>query len=80
MLILAQMDSGPLKPLVWIGSSYRDLRKLSDRVQDNIGYAIYFAQIGKRHPSAKVLKVSAVLVSWRLWRTISAELTVLFTQ
>ena len=50
------MDSGPLKPLVWIGSSYRDLCKLSDRVQDNIGYAVYFAQIGKRHSSAKVLK------------------------
>ena len=50
------MAHGSLKPVVWIGSSLDDLRRLSDVVQDEIGYAIYFAQQGRRHSSAKVLK------------------------
>ena len=45
-----------LRPVIWIGSSLDDLRRLSDAVQDEIGYAIYFAQQGRRHTSAKVLK------------------------
>jgi len=47
---------GVLKPVIWIGSSRDDLRRLSEPVQDEIGYAIYFAQQGQRHTSAKVLK------------------------
>jgi phage-related protein len=50
------MAEGALRPVVWIGSSLDDLRRLSDAVQDEIGYAIYFAQQGRRHTSAKVLK------------------------
>ena len=50
------MKPGALKPLIWVGSSRDDLCALSDRAQDKIGYAMYFAQIGRRHPSAKVLK------------------------
>lgn len=50
------MADGTLKPVIWIGSSRDDLRRLSDSAQDEIGYAIYFAQQGRRHPSAKVLK------------------------
>lgn len=42
--------------MIWIGSSLDDLRRLSSDVQDEIGYAIYFAQQGRRHSSAKVLK------------------------
>lgn len=45
-----------LKPVIWIGSSLDDLRELSESVQDEIGYAIYFAQQGRRHSSAKILK------------------------
>lgn len=56
MLKLAQMPDAPLKPVIWIGSSRDDLRRLSDHVQDEIGYALYFAQQNKRHRSAKVLK------------------------
>jgi len=50
------MADGALRPVIWIGSSLDDLRRLSDTVQDEIGYAIYFAQQGRRHTSAKVLK------------------------
>ncbi len=50
------MADGILKPVIWIGSSLDDLSRLSEIVQDEIGYALYFAQQGRRHPSAKVLK------------------------
>jgi phage-related protein len=45
-----------LKPVVWIGSSHDDLVRMSADVQDDFGYALYFAQRGRRAPSAKVLK------------------------
>ena len=44
------------KPVVWIGSSKEDLRKLPASVQDVFGYALFLAQTGKRHPHAKPLK------------------------
>jgi phage-related protein len=50
------MDGGTLKPVIWLGSSRDDLCRLSDAVQDEVGYALYFAQQNRRHPSAKVLK------------------------
>ncbi|OGI41841.1 MAG: addiction module toxin RelE [Candidatus Muproteobacteria bacterium RBG_16_64_11] len=45
-----------IRPVVWIGTSRRDLRKLPGGVQDVFGYALYLAQIGKKHLSAKPLK------------------------
>jgi len=42
--------------VIWIGSSHDDLIAMSSEIQDEIGYALYFAQQGRRHPSAKVLK------------------------
>jgi phage-related protein len=50
------MDSGTLKPLVWIGSSYHDLLALPREVRRSIGFVLYFAQEGGRHQSTKVLK------------------------
>jgi phage-related protein len=46
----------PLKPVDWVGSSYRDFRAFPDAVQDAMGYALYRAQLGKLHESAKPLK------------------------
>jgi phage-related protein len=46
----------PPKPLIWMGSSKKDLRGLPADVVDVFGYALYLAQIGKRHDSTKVLK------------------------
>jgi len=50
------MTEGPfLKPVVWVGSSRRDLWAFPDPVQDHMGYAIYVAQRGGKHRDAKVL-------------------------
>ena len=45
-----------IKPVVWIGTSRQDLRKLPGDVQNVFGYSLYLAQSGKKHPSAKPLK------------------------
>jgi phage-related protein len=44
-----------LKPVVWVGSSRRDLRAFPEPVQDRVGYALYVAQTGGRHSDTKVL-------------------------
>jgi len=43
------------KPVIWVGSSRRDMRELPGPVQDHLGYALYVAQCGGRHRDAKVL-------------------------
>ena len=43
------------KPLVWIGSAHRDMQQLPEPVQDDLGYALYVAQIGGKHRNAKPL-------------------------
>ena len=45
-----------IKPLVQIGSSHEDLKEFPTAVQDEIGYALYVAQIGDKHPKTKPLK------------------------
>jgi phage-related protein len=50
------MAEEPLKRVVWMGSSLDDLRKLSGDVQDGIGFALYHAQRGERHPDTKMMK------------------------
>lgn len=47
----------PEKSLYWLGSSYDDLRKMPDEIQDVFGYALDLAQNGKRHQKAKPFKV-----------------------
>jgi phage-related protein len=50
------MSGATVKPVSWIGSSYKDFREFPDPVQDAMGYALYQAQIGLKHASAKPLK------------------------
>jgi len=45
----------PLKPLIWVGASLKDLREFPAPVQDHMGYALYLAQRGGKHQDAKVL-------------------------
>ena len=45
-----------LKPLIWMGSSRKDLKALPALVQDVFGYALYLAQTGGRHVDAKPLR------------------------
>ena len=44
-----------IKPVVWIGSTKDDLVAFPEEVVDAIGYALYEAQKGNKHPSAKPL-------------------------
>jgi phage-related protein len=43
------------KPVIWVGSSRKDLREFPDIVQDHVGYALYVAQQGSRHRDTKTL-------------------------
>jgi len=45
-----------VKTLYWVGSSKKELLALSEEVLDVFGYALYLAQIGKKHEQAKPLK------------------------
>lgn len=50
------MGSPPVKPLVWVGSSLKDLREFPDEVKDEIGFALYEAQCRLKPTAAKPLK------------------------
>ncbi len=45
-----------IRSVVWIRSSHEDLKKFPADVQDEMGYALYIAQIGDKHPKAGPLK------------------------
>src|SRR5580704_6285513 len=45
-----------LKPVVWIGSSKADFLEFPEEVKDLVGYALYVAQQGGKHPDAKPLQ------------------------
>jgi phage-related protein len=44
------------KPVFWIGNSLEELKKFPDEVRDEMGYALYLAQMDNKHPMAKPLK------------------------
>ena len=48
-------DEPPLRPVVWVGSSRKELREFPDPVQDHMGYALYLAQRGGKHRDTKPL-------------------------
>ena len=48
-------DSPAPKPLVWLGSSRKDLREFPDDAKSELGYALFVAQCGGRHRKAKPL-------------------------
>jgi phage-related protein len=50
------MERDSEKPLIWIGSSKRDLMALPILVRKFFGHALHFAQNGERHDAAKVLR------------------------
>jgi phage-related protein len=45
-----------VKPLEWVGPTQDDLKAFPLVARRNIGYALHFAQMGDKHPSAKPLK------------------------
>ena|SRR2546422_11583088 len=50
------MTAAALKPVVWLGDALRTLRTFPSGVQDEVGYALYLAQRGEKHVSARQLK------------------------
>ncbi len=55
MAILPRGDVHP-KPVRWVGTSRKDLRRLPDEVQRKVGGALWDAQVGEKSPFAKPLK------------------------
>lgn len=49
-------DPPLLKPVIWVGSSRRDFREFPGEVKAQMGYALFVAQQGGKHPDAKPLK------------------------
>jgi phage-related protein len=45
-----------LKPVVWMGNALGVLKTFPSTVQDEVGCALYLAQRGEKHVSAKPLK------------------------
>jgi len=54
--IINVMTAASRKPVVWLGDTLRRLKTFPSGVQDEIGYALYLAQRGEKHVSAKPLK------------------------
>src|SRR5271169_3068709 len=50
------MTASALRPVEWIGSARRDLRRFPEEVRRAFGQAIYEAQLGRKHPHAKPLR------------------------
>lgn len=50
------MEPTSCKPIHWIGSSLDELRTFPEDVQDEVGFALYRAQQGRKHDAAKPLK------------------------
>jgi phage-related protein len=48
-------DEPPFKPVIWVGSSRKDLREFPEPVQDHFGYALYVAQRGGKPRDTKAL-------------------------
>ena len=44
------------KPLIWIASSLKDLKKFPEDVQDSVGHGLLDAQEGGKHKNAKPLQ------------------------
>jgi phage-related protein len=45
-----------MKPLVWLGSSRRNLKAFPKEVRYVFGHALFEAQLGRKHPDAKPLR------------------------
>jgi phage-related protein len=82
---VAKLEAVAAKPVVWVGSSKENLKAFPEPVQQGVGYALWFAQIGSKHPHAKVLRgfggagVVEIIEDWD-GNTYRAVYTVKFTE
>jgi phage-related protein len=56
MATLDDAESRRPKPVFWVASSRKDLRKFPKGVRRTVGQALFDAQTGGKHPDAKPLK------------------------
>lgn len=49
-------ESEQPKPLFWVGSTLRDLKSFPAEVRQEVGFALFQAQLGRKHQDAKILK------------------------
>ena len=45
-----------IRPIIWIGDSLEIVRHFPPAVRDEVGFALYQAQVGSKHVNAKPLK------------------------
>ena len=45
----------PVRPVIWVGPSRKDLQQFPEAVQNHVGYALFIAQQGGKHADAKPL-------------------------
>lgn len=50
------MSAGVPRPLEWVGSTKADIKRFPEAVREVVGYALFQAQVGLKHQSAKPLK------------------------
>ena len=50
------MSDRSLKPVIWLGDTLATLRTFPQEVRDEIGYALYLAQVREKYSEAKPLK------------------------
>lgn len=50
------MSAGAPRPLEWVGSTKADIKRFPEAVREVVGYALFQAQVGLKHQSAKPLK------------------------
>jgi phage-related protein len=53
---MKMIASPSIKPVAWVGSTRAELASFPEDVKDAIGYALYVAQRGGKHPDAKPLR------------------------
>ena len=61
------------KPLVWIANSLEAVRGFPEEVKDEVGVALFHAQLGGKHVKAKPLRHMG-RASWRLFPITAATL------
>ena len=54
------MDTPPLRPLLWVGSSRKEYERFSDTLRHDLGYALYRVQIQRPVPNEKPLNKGAL--------------------
>jgi phage-related protein len=47
---------GAMKGVIWLRDSRKRICEFPDEVRDEVGFALYQAQLGRKHPSAKPMR------------------------